>query len=229
MWTRSELKEKAKVVFKANYLVSVLAGLILMFFSGGGSSSAGRNSAQQDTQGSLDGISTQIIVAVVVAILLIAIFLTIVKIVVGNALIVGCHSVFIGNELSKGEMPTVRDITFVFRSGSWKNVTLSLFIKDLTVALMSLLLVIPGIWMSFVLMMVPYILAENPGMDRREAFRLSKQMMDGQKWNTFVLLLSFIPWVLLGIITCGLGMVLYVGPYIYQTLAELYLTLKKNV
>ena len=34
---------------------------------------------------------------------------------------------------------------------------------------------------------------------------LSKQMMDGEKWNTFVLQLSFIGWYLLCSITFGIG------------------------
>ncbi|KAB1440977.1 DUF975 family protein [Candidatus Galacturonibacter soehngenii] len=42
--------------------------------------------------------------------------------------------------------------------------------------------------------MVPYILAENPGIDSKRAFELSKEMMMGEKWNYFVLGLSFIGW-----------------------------------
>ena len=76
--------------------------------------------------------------------------------------------------------------------------------------------------------MVPYILSENPSMNTDQAFLISKRMMDGQKMNAFVLDLSFIPWVLVAIITCGIAGALYVNPYIYQTNAELYLTLKKN-
>jgi len=71
-------------------------------------------------------------------------------------------------------------------------------------------------------MMVPYIIAENPGMDRREAFAISKRMMDGEKWNTFVLDLSFLGWGILGVLTCGILLIFYVNPYIYATHAELY-------
>ena len=62
----------------------------------------------------------------------------------------------------------------------------------------------PGIIKSYEYRMIPYILAENPSINWREAFRLSKAMMDGQKWNTFVLDLSFIGWDLLSAVTGGL-------------------------
>lgn len=70
--------------------------------------------------------------------------------------------------------------------------------------------------------MVPYILAENPGMDRREAFAISKRMMDGEKWNTFVLSLSFLGWVLLSGCTCGILTIFFVNPYAQATYTELY-------
>ena len=225
MWTRKELKEKAKVVFKANFATSALAAIILTFLSGGGSGSAGTNGVQMDGSETL---APEVILAVLIAILLTVIIVVLIKIFVGNALIVGCQKVFIENERSVGEMPTIRDIIFVFKSRKWKNVSLTMFIKDLTVYIMTLLCIIPGIWMSFNLMMVPYILADNPDIDRREAFRMSKEMMDGQKWDAFVLGLSFFPWLLLSAVTCGIAHALYVGPYIYQTYAELYLELKKG-
>ena len=39
--------------------------------------------------------------------------------------------------------------------------------------------------------MIPYLLAEHPEMTRQKSFE-SKQMMDGNKWDAFVLDLSFI-------------------------------------
>ena len=223
MWTRSELKEKAKAVFKANYATSALAAIILTFLTGG-SGSAGSNGVQAEGE----ALSPEVILAVLIAIFITVLFVSLIKIFIGNALIVGCQKVFIENERSVGEMPTIRDIIFVFKNRKWVNVSLAMFIRGLIVFLMSLLFVIPGIWMAYSLMMVPYILADNPDIDRREAFRMSREMMNGQKWNTFILQLSFIPWLLVSAITCGIAHALYVGPYMYQTLAELYLELKKG-
>ena len=47
--------------------------------------------------------------------------------------------------------------------------------------------------------MIPYILAENPRIKRKEAFKLSKQMMKGNKWRTFVVDLSFVGWNILSV------------------------------
>ena len=102
-----------------------------------------------------------------------------------------------------------------------------MFLKALYVFLWSLLLVIPGIIKGYEYRMIPYILAENPGIDTKEAFAMSKQMMDGNKWNAFVLDLSFLGWIILSVFTCGILAVFYVNPYIYMTDAELYVALKE--
>ena len=70
--------------------------------------------------------------------------------------------------------------------------------------------------------MVPYILAENPGMDSKQVFEISKRMMNGQKMETFILDLSFIGWALVAGITCGIAGVFYVTPYVNATNTELY-------
>ena len=74
--------------------------------------------------------------------------------------------------------------------------------------------------------MVPYILAENPNVEATEALKMSREMMQGNKWNAFVLDLSFLGWILLTICTCGILGIFYVNPYIYATDAELYQAIK---
>ena len=92
-----------------------------------------------------------------------------------------------------------------------------------------MLFVIPGIIKGYEYRMVSYILADQPELSRKEAFQLSKQMMKGQKWNAFVLDLSFIGWYLLCLVTCGIAGIFYVYPYVFATDAELYLALKRYV
>jgi uncharacterized membrane protein len=77
-------------------------------------------------------------------------------------------------------------------------------------------------------MTVPYLLAENPDMSGTEAITLSRRMMDGEKWNAFMLDLSFVGWGLLGLLTCGILLVFYVNPYHACTQAELYNVLKQK-
>lgn len=107
-------------------------------------------------------------------------------------------------------------------SGHYGNVVKTMFFYDLYIALWSLLLVVPGIIKSYEYRMVPYILAENPGMDSKQVFEISKRMMNGQKMETFILDLSFIGWTLVAGITCGIAGVFYVAPYVNATNTELY-------
>ena len=105
----------------------------------------------------------------------------------------------------------------------------TIFLRDLYIFLWSLLLIIPGIVKAYEYMMVPYLLSEDPSMPTEEAFARSKAMMDGEKWNVFVLDLSFLGWNILGACTLGILTVFYVAPYQYLTHAALYGALKQKM
>ena len=62
-------------------------------------------------------------------------------------------------------------------------------------------------------------------MTAKEALDESIDIMDGHKMDYFVLVLSFIPWMILVSITCGLAS-LYVSPYMTATFANFYLAIK---
>ena len=70
--------------------------------------------------------------------------------------------------------------------------------------------------------------AFNPELSATEVITRSRMMMNGHKWNAFVLDLSFIGWFLLTIITCGIVGILWTNPYYSNTNAALYLELKKG-
>ena len=118
----------------------------------------------------------------------------------------------------------VKEIAYAF-DHSYMNVVKTMFFKDLYVFLWTLLFVIPGVYKKYQYRMVPYIMAEHPEMNYKEALELSKNMMDGEKWHAFVLDLSFVLWHVLGMITCGILEVFYIAPYQYLTNAELYRTI----
>lgn len=103
----------------------------------------------------------------------------------------------------------------------------TMFFYGLYIFLWSLLLWVPGIIKSFSYFMVPYIIAENPGISTGRAFEISKKAMDGEKGNCFILNLSFIGWYLLGLIACCLGMY-FVIPYQRASLAEFYTYVKQK-
>ena len=114
--------------------------------------------------------------------------------------------------------------------GGFKNygsILKTMFFYDLYLSLWSLLFVIPGIVKTYSYYMVPYILAENPGIDTKRAFEISKQTMNGEKGKAFYMHLSFIGWVLLGVIACCIG-VYFVMPYPNATYAQFYRYVKQK-
>ncbi len=88
-------------------------------------------------------------------------------------------------------------------------------------------LFVPSIVKSYQYMLVPYILAETPDISSREAIRLSRGMMNGFKWQTFVLQLSFIGWYFVSALLCGIG-VLFVHPYYHTAETLLYDELRNH-
>ena len=110
--------------------------------------------------------------------------------------------------------------------GNYGRVVVTMLLRDLLIFAGTLLFVIPGIILTYSFRMVPYILAENPNVEATEALKMSREMMLGNKWNAFVLDLSFFGWILLTICTCGILGIFYVNPYIYATDAELYQAIK---
>lgn len=103
------------------------------------------------------------------------------------------------------------------------NLLISVFIL-----LWSLLFIVPGIIKAISYSQAFYILAEHPEMSAKEALDESIAMMDGHKLDYFVLGLSFIPWLLLCGVTCGLA-TLYVGPYMQATFVNFYEEIKSPV
>ena len=99
------------------------------------------------------------------------------------------------------------------------------FLVGIFTFLWSLLLIIPGIIKALSYSMSTYILAENKGKPALQCIRESMAMTNGHKMELFVLGLSFIGWMLLCCITFGLALI-WVGPYMYTTLANAYNSLK---
>ncbi len=262
MWTRIELKEKAKVAFKSNFwncvLVAFIMGLLVNGSSCAGSSASSGSGASFDTDRFFEneviydddyyygydddysdfgtiidnnitstamgiGFLALSVVAVIVVILLIAGI--ILRIFVFAPLEVGGNRFFMDNSTDHASASL---LFYAFSSGHYKNIVATLFFRDLYTFLWSLLFVIPGIVKFYEYRMVPYLLADCPDMPREDAFAISKELMTGNKWNAFVLDLSFFGWHILNTFTCGLLGIFWTSPYIQATNAELFLALKRN-
>ena len=259
MWTRKELKERAKEALKRNYWKIVLVSLIGMLIGGGlgssgisGGGSDIRDMASDnvkehftehenddvDWEGAeavLDDIQMDIRPQDIVAIaftVIVVLIVTAIVLAIGIALdvlLLNPVQVGINRFMVKSLDDTARiaEVGYTF-DHNYKNGVKVMFFKDLYVVLWSLLFIVPGIYKAYQYRMVPYILGENPDMTYEEVLQRSKDMMDGQKWDAFVLDLSFILWHMLGGITCGLAEIFYVAPYVNLTDAALYSRLSRK-
>lgn len=94
--------------------------------------------------------------------------------------------------------------------------------------LWTLLLYIPGIIKGFAYSQTMYIMAENPDMGANEAITRSREMMDGHKMEYFLLGLSFLGWIILGMFTFGL-LYIWLMPYMQATMTNYYKYLKGEI
>ena len=142
---------------------------------------------------------------------------------IADPLIVGGKKYFL--QVRKSNNAPIGILKEVFQKEHWFHIAIIMFLRNIYTALWYLTIV-GGIIKTYEYRMIPYILAETPKIDRKEAFVLSKQMMKGNKWKTFLLDLSFFGWNFLSVFTFGILSILYVNPYNAATMAELYVALK---
>ena len=225
MWTRAELKMNARASFKKNYVNAVIISLIFAFISGGLSrSSAGNNGVSSAFSGDFTETFYSFFTLLLGLIIITAVAGIILKVFIFNPLEVGVQKFFIENHYTN---PTLGSLLWAFKS-NYFNIVKTMFLKDIYLFLWTLLFFIPGIIKKYSYRMVPYILADNPNIDADAAITLSRELMDGEKLDTFVLELSFLPWQILSAITFNIVGILYVFPYVDATNAELYLALQTD-
>lgn len=223
MFNRIDLKEQAKVSFRANYWKCVLVSLILGLIGGGAGYSFNVSFNRQEFQytGSFDWTLLLPMLTWIVGMgFVIIVIAVVISVCVINPLKVGCLYFARNNA---GAPATLEDLGVGFKS--YSPAVKTMFFTDLYIFLWSLLLVIPGIVKSYSYRMVPYLIADHPELSTREILDLSRAMMQGNKWEAFVLDLSFIGWNILTCLTLGLVGIFYAGPYQMQTNANLYLAL----
>ena len=88
--------------------------------------------------------------------------------------------------------------------------------------------IIGGFIKHYEYLLIPYILAENPNINAKEAFRLSADLMEGEKKNVFHLDLSLFGWILLDYLSLGLVGIFFYKGYKECIKAEIYAKLRKE-
>ena len=97
----------------------------------------------------------------------------------------------------------------------------------LYVMLWTILLIIPGIIKGYSYAMASYISIDNEELSPEECVQRSIEMMKGHKMQLFLLDLSFFGWVLLSILTLGIGF-LWLTPYQESAHIKFYEDLKSK-
>lgn len=238
MWTRKLLKENGRVAFRRNYFTCVIVCLLAGFLGAGASANLtfnfnmGNGVGFEETENLYGSLSIEEILnrippifwTIFLMVLLVSVVVVIcLTLLVSNVVIIGKNRYFLENRESKSD---VMQLFYAFREGRYSTSVWLMFLREVYIFGWSLLLWIPGIIKRYSYMLVPYILAENPTMDRKRVFALSEDMMRGHRWEAFVLSFSFIGWHLLSVFTAGLLSTFYVNPYIEATFAEFYSALK---
>jgi uncharacterized membrane protein len=103
----------------------------------------------------------------------------------------------------------------------------SMLLVQIYTLLWTLLFYIPGIVKSYSYAMTPYLLLDRPELSATEAITESRKMMNGHKMELFVLNLSFIGWILLGMLTLGI-LYIWLIPYMDATTTNFYNSIKNQ-
>ncbi|SCY10357.1 DUF975 family protein [Alkaliphilus peptidifermentans] len=231
MWTRAELKTRAKGVLRASYWKALLVSIIIAIVGGRGggvnfsNSRLNLNSSNTPPFNNINNnISPAYLISILVIVAIIILFAMAFRVFLGYPLEVGGRRYFVRAAEKDVNM---NYLGYSFGKSRYLDIVKTMLLKGVFLFLWTLLLIIPGIIKSYAYRMVPYILADNPGIGAKRAIELSNKMTDGEKFDMFVLDLSFIGWYILGALLLIIGMI-FVMPYENSTFAELYLVLRQK-
>lgn len=254
--SRKELKRRARAVLHGHYGTAV--GGILLFYGiswlftmaleiiimmGGAFSFAFPSPTYQETSVSGAGITAVIIIGMLLYLVLMVFLYLLVP-----------GLIFLYMNLCKGENAKVGDIFWSFKNKPGKFVLIALGIWGILLVCMLpvVILMIGGalsgnmafpaiftgvysvilmiVWLYFGLgfSMFYYILVEDPEKGTIEALKESYGLMAGNRLRFFALGISFFGWMILGMMSFGIGM-LWLTPYISCTSIFFYLDLKPQV
>jgi uncharacterized membrane protein len=136
----------------------------------------------------------------------------------------GYYSTFL--DMKRGSMVEVKNLFAAFDASIYFKIIGVYLLTAIYTMLWSLLFLIPGIIKSIAYSQVYFVLKDNPALSPNQAIKQSRQLMNGNKGKYFVLLLSFIGWGFLGVISLFIGF-LWIVPYYTATLASFYDSLVK--
>ena len=107
---------------------------------------------------------------------------------------------------------------------TWKYPLTSLTDYDEIAMMYSVTLLCMMVYVVITLAFTPvfYMMLDFPNYTVKDILKKSIEVMKGNKMRYFLLDLSFIPWMFVGILTCGIGL-LWIIPYMNMTSTNFYL------
>ena len=142
---------------------------------------------------------------------------------VKNVIVVGRCRYFL--EQRRYEETKPGEILFPYKNKRLKNVAFVMMMRYIFQALWNLTIV-GGIIKYYQYKMIPWILAENPYTPMRDCFRISREMIKGEKWRTFLISLILFPLKFLSSATYRLTGVFFSEPFVEVFYAEYYMHLR---
>lgn len=109
---------------------------------------------------------------------------------------------------------------------TWKYPLTSLTDYDEIAMMYSVTLLCMMVYVVITLAFTPvfYMMLDFPNYTVKDILKKSIEVMKGNKMRYFLLDLSFIPWMFVGFLTCGIGL-LWIVPYMNMTSTNFYLDL----
>lgn len=215
-----EHRAAARAALSGSWGVAIGAGLVATAIIGGGFSFSFPTSFETE---SVNMSNEEAVKFVLIALALFAVVF------IGAYLIAGAYGMFssiiqtgycsFNLKMVDYDIPAFKDLFSQFRKA--KAIIIAYLLRFLFQTVGYMLFIVPGIIVSYNYALVPFILADNPSVSAKEALRMSKEMMYGNRWRLFCLQFSFIGWILLTILSLGIGSI-WLTPYQNAALASFY-------
>ena len=124
-------------------------------------------------------------------------------------------------DLIRGEQVSVSSIFRGYKKPWWSKSLLIPLLVGVYTFLWTMLFIIPGFIKSYSYAMTYFVYRDNQEMGCDAAIEESMRLMDGHKMDLFILDLSFLGWLLLSILSLGIGL-LWLVPYMQSAHAHFY-------
>lgn len=152
-----------------------------------------------------------------------SLFISLISIAISAVVAVFLYRTDMNIALGKEEfIPKISDISNIIV----KSILL-MFLIVLIATIGLIILIIPGLIALLLFSQAFYILVDDPSKSVTECLKESKLMMKGNMMNYIILQISFIPKMILGVLTLGIGF-FWIIPEVQVATANFYFYVKKN-